>query len=106
MIVEHAVIIHIALSDENFGSAKDHETISFLEENISIALEAADFGELDGDEFGEGECVIYTYGPDADILFSLIVPLLASGTDAYKGYAIKRYGEADDPQAREVRVNW
>lgn len=104
--MEHAIILHIALSDQKLGSMNDRLAISRLEDEISSALEASNFGELDGDEYGDGECIIYIYGPDADILFSLIVPLLASGPDAYKGYAIKRYGEADDPQAREVQVNW
>lgn len=104
--MDHAVIIHLSLSDGEFGSADDREAISSLEDSISAVFQNKDFGELDGDEFGEGECVIYTYGPDADALYSLIEPFLTADNRAYKGYAIKRYGEPDDPDAREVRVTW
>ncbi len=104
--MDHAVIIHLSLSDDGFGSESDREAISSLEDRISIAFDDNGFGELDGDEFGEGECVIYTYGPDADALYSLMEPFLITDSGTYKGYAIKRYGEPDDPNAREVRVTW
>jgi len=104
--VAQAVIINITLSDHKFGSADDRFVISQLEDKISSALEEADFGELDGDEYGGGECTIYIYGPDADRLFAIIRPFLASELKAYKGYAIKQYGEPDDLNAREVRVTW
>jgi len=29
-------------------------------------------GEFDGNEFGEGECVWYMYGPDADALYRAV----------------------------------
>ena len=104
--MEHALIVYITLSNHKLGLGKDRQIISLLENKISSALEDAGFGELDGDEFGEGECVIYTYGPDADMLWSIIFPFLAAELKTYKGYAIKRYGEADDPEVREERVSW
>jgi hypothetical protein len=104
--MEHAVILHIALSDDCFGSSSDREAITSLEDSIMAVFQEKHFGELDGDEFGEGECIIYTYGPDADILYSLIEPFLAANSGILKGYAIKRYGEPNDPNAREVQIMW
>jgi len=104
--MDHAVIIHLELSDDKFGTENDRERISMLEDNIAEAFSNSGFGELDGDEFGEGECVIYTYGSDADALYSLVEPLLVADDGEHKGYAIKRYGEPDDPNAREIRMTW
>ncbi len=61
-------------------------------------------GEHDGHEFGEGKAILYTYGPDAD---ALLVAVRASFVDfpvLQGAYAVKRYGRADDVQARRERV--
>jgi len=104
--VAQAVIINITLSDHALGSTDDRFVISQLEDKISSALEEADFGELDGDEYGGGECTIYIYGPYADRLFEIVKPFLASDLKSYKGYVIKQYGNPDDPDAREIQVTW
>jgi hypothetical protein len=44
------------------------------------------------------------YGPDADALFDAIQPILKRSPHAKGGFAIKRYGEASDPKAREIKV--
>jgi hypothetical protein len=44
------------------------------------------------------------YGPDADVLFDKIKPILKKSSHAKGGFAIKRYGEASDRKAREVKV--
>lgn len=71
---------------------------------ISLGIWIRGASEFDGDEFGQGECVLFLYGPDADGRISAIKPLLESSQIASRGYAIKRYGDARDPQARTVRV--
>lgn len=53
---------------------------------------------------GGGECVLYMYGPDADLLFAAVEPVLKSSALASGGWAVKRYGEASDPGANEVNV--
>ena len=63
-----------------------------------------DAGELDGNEFGQGECVIYMYGPDADVLYGAIEPAMTRSSHAQGGFVIKRYGKASDSNAREVRI--
>ena len=61
-------------------------------------------GDHDGDEFGGGEAVLYTYGIDADELFAAISECLADFEMRPGAYAIKRYGPAADPSSREERV--
>jgi hypothetical protein len=55
-------------------------------------------------EFGEGFCTLYMYGPDADALFKAVESDLRSAPLPAGSYAIKRYGSAGDPEARETRV--
>jgi hypothetical protein len=104
--VEQAVIVHLRLSDGRFGSSEEGESLYALEDQLKRAIEDASAGEFDGDEFGEGECVLFMYGPDADRLFEAVEPLLKTTPAAAGGYAIKRYGEAGDPNASQVRVTW
>jgi hypothetical protein len=102
--MEHAVIVHIPLTGGTFGSAAERQSIARLERDLEAAIDQAEAGELDGDEFGEGECVLFMYGPDADRLFGSVEPLLRRDSLGARGYAIKRYGEAADPEAREEIV--
>jgi hypothetical protein len=46
------------------------------------------------------------YGPDADAPFAAIEPLLRSSPLTKAGSAIKRYGDATDPTAKEVKVKF
>jgi len=45
---------------------------------MESAVEKAGVGEVDGNEFGGGEAVLYAYGPDADALFKVMEPMLRS----------------------------
>ena len=104
--MEQAVIVHLRLRDGLFGSAQERDAIVALEGKLQQTIEEASAGEFDGDEFGLGQCVLFVYGPDADRLFEVIKPLLKTAPAAAGGYAIKRYGEARDPNSPEVRVSW
>src|SRR4051794_30704344 len=100
---EHAVLTHLPLSDDGFGTAEEREAVRDLEQRIGKAV-AELGGEHDGNEFGGGGGMLYTYGPDAGQIFDAVRKCLA-GFEALPGaYAIKRYGRADDPRAREERV--
>ena len=101
--LDHAVITHLPLSGEGFGSEEERSTIQELERRISAAVERIG-GDHDGDEFGGGEAVLYTYGPDADALFDAISGCLNDFAVRPGAYAIKRYGPATDPSSREERV--
>lgn len=104
--MEQAVIVYLLLKDGQFGASQERESIYALEDRLEKAIEDASVGEFDGDLFGEGECILYMYGPNAERLFVVIEPILKSFPVAAGGYAIKRFGEAADPSAKEVRVTW
>lgn len=100
---DHAVITHLPLSGEEFGTEREREQVFALERRIEAEMTAIG-GDHDGNEFGGGEAVLFTYGPDADALFDAIERSL-EGFDVRPGaHAIKRYGPAEDENAREVRV--
>ena len=104
--MSHAVIVYLRLKDRGFGSENEREALFALQDQPQAALEQTNAGELDGDLWGEGECIVYLYGPNADHLFEVIEPLLRACGQAQGGYALKQYGDADDWNAREVRVAW
>jgi hypothetical protein len=74
-VTEHAVIVHLKLSGTD-ASADEVERLQNLSDRLSEAITGRNAGEFDGDLFGEGECVLYMYGPDADALFAAIEPVL------------------------------
>ncbi|WP_247706180.1 hypothetical protein [Streptomyces liliiviolaceus] len=75
---EHAVIAHFRLAGGGFGDADQREQIYEAERAMEAAVEKAGVGEIDGNEFGGGEAVVYAYGPDADALFKVLEPTLRS----------------------------
>jgi hypothetical protein len=104
--LEQAVIVHLKLYDSAFGSPEEREPIYTLEEQLDRAIQANAAGEFDGDEFGEGECVLFMYGEDANRIFRIIEPILKACPAAKDGYAIIQFGEARDPSTTETRVRW
>jgi len=104
--VDHAVIVRLPLDDAQFGSPQRREELNALEDELINAIELAEAGEFDGNDFGQGECTFFMYGPDADVLYMVIEVVLQEFQVARGGYATKRYGPADDPNSKEVRVTW
>ena len=101
---QQAVLVYLPLSDDEFGDEEEREDLFELEDRLIAAIEEAAAGIFDGNEFGGGECVLFMYGPDADRLFAAVEPVLRAYEPARGGWAIKRYGPPDDPDAREERV--
>lgn len=98
------MIVHLALAGGEMGSPDERATIMKLQDEISAAIDAAGVGEFDGDEWGGNECVLYLYGEDADRLFDAVHSVIAKLPPRSGSYAIKRRGEASDPNAKEERV--
>ena len=67
--MEHALIVHLPLGGDRFGSSSEREGLFAMQDEMACAIRHAGVGEFDGDEFGEGECVLFMYGPNADRLF-------------------------------------
>jgi hypothetical protein len=102
---EHAVIVTLKLSNAQFGAREEREAMHALQDALAAAIAEHEAGEFDGDDFGQGECTLFMYGPDADRLFEAIrEPLLASALSR-GGHAIKRYGPPKDG-VPEVRVDF
>ncbi|MEU1171864.1 hypothetical protein [Streptomyces microflavus] len=75
---EQAVIAHNRLSDDQYGSPAEREAIYNAERVMTAAVKAAGVGEVDGNEFGGAEAVLYAYGADAEALFGIMEPDLRS----------------------------
>jgi hypothetical protein len=97
-------LITYALSSDGFGAEDEREALHALEHRLVEAIEAADAGELDGNELGGGKVVLYAYGPDANRLFTAMEPQLRA-FPARPAHAVLRFGEADDPGAVEQHID-
>jgi hypothetical protein len=100
---EHAVLLKIVYNASGQGLADNATVVSLhaLQDRLLEAIRNASAGELDGDEFGEGICTIYCYGPDADRLWDAVAPILETEPFPEGSVAVKRYGP---PGAREETV--
>ena len=103
--MEQALIVNIRMTEARFGSERERVAIAALADDLERVIPEKQVGEFDGDEFGDGRCILYMYGPDADRLFEAVEPVLRAAAVARDGFAIKRYGEASNKNAVEVRVN-
>ena len=102
-VQDQAVITHLRLSDDDFGTTEEREAVFALEGRIARAAERVGCFH-DGNQFGGGEVELFTYGPDADVLFGVIEESLRGFEVRPGSYAIKRYGAIEDPNVREERV--
>ncbi len=101
---DHEVLVRIPLNGGEFGSDAEQDDVLALVDELSAVVADSDACELDGYEFGNAEAVLFAYGTDADALWDTLEPVLR-GTPVARGAVItKRYGRADDPNAREQTV--
>ncbi|MFE9804788.1 hypothetical protein ACFYP6_39350 [Streptomyces goshikiensis] len=101
--VEHAVIAHYRLADDGLGEPGQRDVVRQARSLLTEAIEHADVGEFEGNEYGGGEVVFYAHGPDADALFSVVAPIL-NDLPFRPAHVALRYGSVDDPSAAEHRV--
>jgi hypothetical protein len=101
-VMEHLVMVYFSLSGEKFGSAEERSRLQSLSEKLDELITTKGVGEFDGDDFGEGECIFYMYGPDADVLYSTIEPSVRSSSLAVGAKIVRQYGSPDDPDVRVV----
>ena len=103
-VEEHAVIANFKLPGDQFPTDEEMQFIHSLTHELEKQISKANAGEYDGDEFGGGECLLYMYGKDADRLFEAASPILKQIASRFPGSAIKRYGAAGNPDAREELI--
>jgi len=99
---EQALIATIKLHSGDMGSADERARIIALENQLSDAIKNAAAGDFDGDEYGEGACTIYMYGPSADRLLTVTLPVLKKFRAPAGSSVIKRYGK---PGAKQERIS-
>ena len=89
---EHAVIVRF-----EYGHA-DLDPLYELEDKLVAAIKSAEVGEFDGNEVATdgSDGTLYMYGPDADRLFEVVRPVLASATCIRNAIATIRYGPPED----------
>jgi hypothetical protein len=72
---KQAVLVHLdatGLSDEVYR----RYDVTDLEDQLEEAIQQAEVGEYDGNEFGPGRVTLFMYGPDAEALFRVVEPIL------------------------------
>ncbi|MFJ5707638.1 hypothetical protein [Streptomyces sp. NPDC093105] len=92
---EQAVIARFQLGGEDLGEPDQWSLVFEAERSIEATVAAAGVGEVDGNEFGGGEVVIFAYGPDADALYRVMEPGLRA-LPFRPAHVVLRYGEPDD----------
>ena len=90
---KECIAVYFKLETANFGTIEEMQEIHSFAGQLAQTIEASKTGVYDGDEFGEGECGLFMYGPDADRLFDVVYPLLSSWEKMRGGRIIKRYGQ-------------
>ncbi|TVQ30970.1 MAG: hypothetical protein EA376_11260 [Phycisphaeraceae bacterium] len=95
---DHAVLLHLPYPGDGLPPGHVVEQMHALQDELDTAITNAGVGELDGDEFGDGECVVFMYGQDADALWSAVDRVLKQKRFMAGAKAVKRYGQ---PGARE-----
>jgi len=100
LVTEQAVIVH-------FEYGKPDWTPFFeFEKTLETSIAATGVGEYDGNELAVdgSNGTLYMYGPDADKLFDVVKPHLASSKLLKNVEVTLRYGAAGDLSARESKV--
>ncbi|GAA1262429.1 hypothetical protein GCM10009665_60110 [Kitasatospora nipponensis] len=101
---EQAVIARYRLADDGMGTQGQRATVRQAQTLLAEAIERAEVGEFDGNEFGDGEVVLYAYGPDADALFDVMTPVLHD-LPFRPAHIVLRYGSASNPSTPEHRFD-
>ena len=85
-----------------YGS-KDLAPLFALEDRLESAIAASNVGYLDGDEIANdgSDGFIYMYGPDADRLSDVVLPVLKAA-DFMKGAEVTREYRPPAEKPREV----
>jgi hypothetical protein len=102
-VYDQGVIINISLDTlQELGSRDIRQNIDKLEAEIAPSIPAQ--SGIDGHEYGEGEAVIYVYGPSADRIFDSIKPILEKSGFNHIDITLQ-YGLPDDPGTKEKKFS-
>lgn len=98
---EHALIV------ETRGVRVEDGLLYAVEDALTKAIEKAGVGIYDGhDRAVDGShAILYMYGPNADDLLKVALPILRSHALTASGIAKRRYGIAQNPNAQVLLTN-
>ena len=101
MSAEHAVIVKFRYGFDSL------DRLSELEDKLTNSIGQANVGEFDGNEIAVdlSHGSLYMYGPNADLLLAVVLPILRSEPFMKGAVCICRYGSASDLSAREERID-
>lgn len=99
-VARHALLLHLVVdADDTDGVIERYHAI---QDELEAAILLHHAGVLDGDEWSEGLCTVYFYGPDADQLWDAVAPVLEKHPFPKGSYAIRQYGP---PGSRTERID-
>lgn len=96
---EQSVFVYFTLDGGDHGTDAQREAVFQAERILEAELEQAGIGQIEGNEFGDGQAALFAYGPDADALFAAMEPQLRM-VPLRPAYALLRYGGPDKPRTR------
>jgi hypothetical protein len=102
---EHAVILHFKLAGET-PTTEEAARYRALREELARAIVGDAAGQMGGDEWSGGECVMHACGRDAERLWDAIMPVLEERPFPRGSYAIKRFGGPESSEIERVRIEW
>lgn len=70
------IAVYFKLSNQEHGTSEERDSIHRFTDELAGLIRESGAGVFDGDEFGNGECGLFMYGPNADRLFNAAEPLL------------------------------
>jgi len=73
---KYAVIVELKLSDDGFGVRGERDIFDGLEDDLIRVIGEQDAGEFDGTGTGMGFHSLYMYGPSAERLLEVTLPVI------------------------------
>jgi hypothetical protein len=88
-----------------YGST-DLSALFALEDQLDHAIQKTMVGELDGNEVATdgSDGTLFMYGPDADVLFAAVRPILEAAPFMRGARVVRRYGPPTAEDVLEVTV--
>ena len=96
--MEQAIIVKFSYGLESTKELFD------LEDLLESAIESAGVGDFDGDEIAAdlSDGYLYMYGPDADVVYSVVEPILKSTSFMKSAQVTLVYGELGKDVPRKI----
>ncbi len=97
----HAVLVHLPFEASAADAAESEADAMYrLGSECEEAVALAGAGQFEGEEFDEAACILVFSGPDADLLWSAVSPIVRASHLSRGAHAILRYGDEGARQAK------